>query len=128
MKELLFIEPDKILGNTYLRYFGSKNYSVRVTGSAQEAIILADDITPDLVIVELQLRLHNGIDFLYEFRSYSDWHQIPIIILSIVPSNEFPSDKNFWSTLNIHKYIYKPKLKLSSLLTEINDITLEKTL
>jgi len=128
MKELLFIEPDNILGDTYLRYFESKNYNVRVTGTAQEAIILADEITPDLVIVELQLQLHNGIDFLYEFRSYSDWQQIPIIILSMVPSNEFPSDKNFWSTLNIHKYIYKPKLKLSALLTEINDITLEKTL
>jgi DNA-binding response OmpR family regulator len=127
MKELLFIEPDKILGDIFLRYFSSKNFNVRVTSSAQEAILLADEITPDIVIIELQLKQHNGIDFLYEFRSYSDWLEIPIVILSMVPANEFPNSKKFWNELNVYKYIYKPKLKLSSLLNEINEIQMNKT-
>jgi DNA-binding response OmpR family regulator len=127
MTDILFIEPDRVLAKTYHDYFTEKGFNLRFTGKAQDAIALADKITPDLVILELQLKIHNGIDFLYEFRSYPDWQDIPVIILTMVPPNEFPQDKEFWKSLKIHKYMYKPKIKLNSLFIEINELLAQKT-
>ncbi len=118
---ILFIEPDAILAKSFKNYF-SKDYKVRITPSAGQAIDLADELTPDVIVMELQLKHHNGIDFLYEFRSYIDWQDVPIIIYTIVPPDEFPSDKSFWSKLNVQEYLYKPTTKLSQLNSRINDL------
>jgi DNA-binding response OmpR family regulator len=120
MKNILFLEPNKILGDTYFKFFSAKGFSVRIVSSAQDAITICDELTPDLVIIEIQLKKHNGIDFIYEFRSYPDWQSVPIIIQSMVPPREFPIDKKFWKDLNVVNYFYKPKMKLSNLLSEVN--------
>jgi DNA-binding response OmpR family regulator len=128
MKNILFLEPNKILGDTYFKFFSAKGFSVRIVSSAQDAITISDELTPDLVIIEIQLKKHNGIDFIYEFRSYPDWQSVPIIIQSMVPPREFPIDKKFWKNLNVVNYFYKPKMKLSNLLNEVNYIFSESVI
>jgi len=54
-----------------------------VTG-AQAAVHAADERQPDVVVIELQLPAHNGVEFLHEFRSYPEWQWIPVVVNTVL--------------------------------------------
>lgn len=85
---ILLIEPDVILAETYITALKSSGHAVVWVRTAQQAVAAADEKRPDLVILELQMSRHNGIEFLYEFKSYSEWQRVPVIVLSAIPPVE----------------------------------------
>lgn len=60
----------------------SAGHSVAHAKTAQQAVFLADEHKPDVVVLEPQMARHNGIEFLYEFKSYPEWQRIPVILLT----------------------------------------------
>ncbi|GAC1498969.1 MAG: hypothetical protein NVS1B10_01200 [Candidatus Saccharimonadales bacterium] len=124
MTNVLLIEPDRILAETYASYLSDSGYQVVACAGAQAAIIAADQTRPDIIILELQLIEHSGIEFLYELRSYPEWQDIPVVIHSWVPIIEF---KDTWTALsdelNVHDYLYKPQVTMKKL-----ESCIEKTL
>lgn len=124
MAQILLIEPDHVLANTYRDALVVNQHSVIMCTSAQSAISAADTNQPDLVILELQLIEHSGIEFLYEFRSYPEWRDIPVIVLSTVPPIEFGNSRNILcNELGIHVYHYKPHTTLRGLLSSVNSLS-----
>lgn len=125
MKNVLLVEPDRILSDIYKFSLNQAGYKVAVANNAQTAIVLADSIKPDLIILEIQLVEHSGIEFLYEFRSYIDWQNIPVIINTIVPPNEFKDSYNLlMNELGVKVYLYKPHSSLRGLLSSVEEINL----
>lgn len=117
MANILLIEPDCSLGWAYQKALEVAGHSVKKSLSAQTAIDTADEFCPDVVILELQLVAHSGIEFLYEFRSYVDWQDIPVIVLSKVPPAEFNEcTRTLREHLGISTYCYKPQTDLKHLL------------
>jgi DNA-binding response OmpR family regulator len=118
---ILLIEPDRLLAGTYRVALESAGHKVRMCASAQSAIFCADETVPDVVVLELQLIGHSGLEFLYEFRSYPEWQHIPVIVQTAVPAGEF-SDS--WpllkEQLGVHAYHYKPLTSLQTLLRSVN--------
>ena len=84
---ILLIEPNVALAATYTAAFAHAGWQVSVAGDPQAAIDAADAKTPDVVVLELQLPAHSGIEFLHEFRSYAEWRHTPIIINTFIPAN-----------------------------------------
>lgn len=121
---ILLIEPDLVLAKTYCHTFEQNHYKVDWQNSAQKAIITADKNRPDIIILELKLAGHSGPEFLYEFRSYADWQNVPIIILSSIPESEVKVSKSAWDKLNIKRYLYKPTTSLAQLLDAIDELQL----
>jgi DNA-binding response OmpR family regulator len=126
MRRLLLIEPDYVLGQIYKEFFSRQGCVVDLANTAQSAVQLADDSKPDVVVLELQLVEHSGIEFLYEFRSYTDWADIPVIINTHVPASEF---KDSWRILTdelvVKNYLYKPQTTLKDLLDQIDNVNSE---
>jgi len=89
--------------------------------SAQDAIDSIDKSKPKLIILELQLHVHNGIEFLHELRSYPDWQMIPIILLTLVPEHELGLSEDSKKQLNIVGYHYKPHTSLEQLVEFVNE-------
>src|SRR3981081_2389864 len=120
---ILLIEPDVILARTYKEALKADGHEVDIQMSAQAAIIQADAVLPDLVIVELQLVSHSGIEFLYEFRSYTDWQHVPIIVLTNVPPAEFADNwQPLREGLGVRVYHYKPHTTLAQLQRSVREI------
>ena len=120
MAAILLIEPDRLLAETYYQSLITAGYDVSVCPSAQSAVLAADKITPELVILELQLVEHSGIEFLYEFRSYPEWQDIPVIIHTQVPAAEFHGNSQLLSReLGVTTYLYKPHTTLRQLLKSV---------
>jgi DNA-binding response OmpR family regulator len=123
MSHVLLLEPNRLLAKSYLRALQAAGHTVQVCTTAQSAIFCADEQSPDVVIMELQLVGHSGIEFLYELRSYADWQSLPVAILTTVPAGEFsdawPILKN---ELGVSSYHYKPLMSLKQLVSTVEDL------
>jgi DNA-binding response OmpR family regulator len=119
---VLLVEPDRVLAATYMRILQRQGCEVQHAISAQMAVQLADTATPDVVVIELQMLRHNGVEFLYEFRSYSEWLHIPVIIHSFVPVRELAMTKPIQQELGVRQVLYKPTTSLQKLCTAIRQV------
>ncbi|HET8991765.1 MAG TPA: response regulator [Candidatus Saccharimonadales bacterium] len=127
MSTILLIEPDRIMAGLYFNALTEAGHEVIYAPSAQTGILVADDVQPDLIILEIQLVEHSGIEFLYELRSYADWQAVPVIINSIVPPSEFQTSYELLSNeLGVSAYLYKPNTKVAELLRVISKVNLSK--
>lgn len=124
MANVLIIEPNRVLGQIYHQALGGAGHIVQTCATAQAAVLAADERVPDVVVVELQLVSHSGVEFLYEFRSYADWQDVPVIAHSHVPVVEFGERLGaIQEQLGIVEYLYKPTTSLANLLASVNRAT-----
>jgi DNA-binding response OmpR family regulator len=115
MTNVILLEPDRVVAGCIEQEFKSRNITISIASNADRAVELADENFPDAVICELSIPGHSGSEFLYEFRTYTDWANVPIIIFSsIKPSKTVTSSKD-WKLLNIHEVLYKPDTTLQEL-------------
>jgi CheY-like chemotaxis protein len=80
---------------------------------------MADARRPDAVVLELQLPHHNGIDFLYEFRSYPEWFDIPLLVFTFVPQAELSQAITLTQDLGVVRVLYKPETNLERLCSAV---------
>lgn len=118
-RHILLIEPNKILASQTADFLMSKGYQVTVAYTAQSAIVAADHTSPDIVILEVLLAKHSGIEFLYEFRSYNEWQHIPVIVFSRVTGSELALSPRTITNLRIDAVLYKPSTSFHKLETRI---------
>ena len=112
---VLLIEPDKLQARACAAALERDGHTVAHAVSAQSAVHLADAQTPDVVVLELQLARHNGVEFLYEFRSYSEWMSIPVVVHTFVPPHELEQAVTLAAELGVIRALYKPQTSLGSL-------------
>jgi hypothetical protein len=112
---VLIIEPDIVQARAYQAAFAARGHKVLHALSAQTAVHAADSEKPDVVVLELQLPRHNGVEFLYEFRSYAEWRDIPVIVHTFVPLAELESQPTLKRELGVKTVLYKPGTPLERL-------------
>lgn len=122
MANILLIEPDNILGKTYATALKTAGHNVAHSRHAQDAVRQSDARKPDIIILELQLPGHSGIEFLYEFRSYPEWQNVPIIIHSLVTPEDLRTHLAQFDQLGIEAYLYKPTTNLRRLVRSVGEI------
>lgn len=112
---ILLLEPNRLLANQYVSFLTRQGHQVAWREDAQTGITAADEQRPDVVIAELLLGGHSGIEFLYEFRSYGDWVAVPAIILSNLSPEAAGLPPTVLESLGVAMYLYKPELSLQKL-------------
>ncbi len=120
---ILLIEPDRILGEATKNALEAAGHKVAWKRSAQTALDSLDDAVPDLIVLELQLGVHNGVEFLYEVASYPEWGHIPVIVHTI---NSKAQDEIFaqsFAQLKVQAVLYKPRTSTAQLLTAVGHVT-----
>ncbi len=122
---IIVIEPHKTIRQACVLALERRGHQVAATESAQSAITSIDSNLPDCIVLELLLPTHNGIEFLYELRSYVDWQSVPVVIYSLVPEN-IMHNRVIASFMGEVFYLYKPKTSLAQLVQTVED-TAQKT-
>jgi len=67
MAHILLIEPDRPLAGSYCQALETAGHQVVLCAGAQSAIFATDSRIPDVIVLELQLIEHSGIEFLYQW-------------------------------------------------------------
>jgi DNA-binding response OmpR family regulator len=116
---VLLVEPDQVLSRIYTHALERVGHNVIWATSAQSAISAADETTPDVVVLEMQLPSHSGAAFLYEFRTYTDWLAIPVLVHTMIPPTQLKSFEKTLDELGITECLYKPQTSLLRLVSAI---------
>ncbi|HEX5455920.1 MAG TPA: response regulator [Candidatus Saccharimonadales bacterium] len=114
-KDILIIEPSRPLADILETSFSRKGYSAAAVHNAQDGITAADKHMPKLIILELVMPNHNGMEFIQEFRSYPEWLEVPVIIYSHIAPSELDLSEGKLRGLGIIAHFYKPQSSLEEL-------------
>lgn len=115
MAHIIVVEADRTLGRLYQQAISDDGHTVQLLHDAQAAISAIDEQRPALIVLDIMLGEHNGVEFLYELRSYPEWDGIPVILHTVVPSSHPGLGHYWWSQLGIVSYLYKPNTSLQQL-------------
>ncbi len=79
---LLLVEDDRALADLLAWHFAREGYDVVRTADGDEALMLADERTPDLVILDWMIEGVTGIEVCRRLRRRSSTARVPIIMLT----------------------------------------------
>lgn len=110
---LLLLEPDRVVAKCIVD--AMPEFVVDIAQSASDALVLADNNPPDVVVCELTLPGHSGSEFLYEFRSYEDWQEIPVYIYTLLTLDSDITASDDWQRLAIAGLLSKSEVDIVQL-------------
>ncbi len=111
--QVLLIDSDSVLASTVAAFMTQQGMDVVVSNSAQDAILACDVKLPDVVVSDMALTGHSGIEFLHEFRSYHDWQNIPVVMWGMQQVSV--PQQHALQQLGVAGILYKPKTTLHQL-------------
>ena len=81
-KRLLLVEDDRALAELVKYHFNRDGYTVTTTAAGEEALILIDEIKPDLVILDWMIEGTSGIEVCRRLRRRPATANLPIMMLT----------------------------------------------
>jgi two-component system phosphate regulon response regulator PhoB len=79
---LLLVEDDRALADLLMWHFDREGYEIVRTADGDEALILADERTPDVVILDWMIEGVSGIEVCRRLRRRASTAHVPIIMLT----------------------------------------------
>jgi two-component system phosphate regulon response regulator PhoB len=79
---ILIVEDDKALVELLVYHFEREDFEVVHTGDGEEALILARESPPDLVILDWMLDSLSGIEVCRQLRRIAETANVPIVMLT----------------------------------------------
>src|ERR1041384_4492513 len=81
-KQLLLIEDDRALADLVTFHFERSGYDVTRTGDGEEALILVDEIRPDVILLDWMIEGISGIEVCRRLRRRATTATVPIMMLT----------------------------------------------
>jgi two-component system phosphate regulon response regulator PhoB len=81
-KRLLLVEDDRALAELVTFHFERAGYAVTRTGDGEEALILAEEVRPDLILLDWMIEGISGIEVCRRLRRRAATANVPIIMLT----------------------------------------------
>ena len=81
-KRLLLVEDDRALADLVAFHFERAGYDVTRTGDGEEALILVDEVKPDIVLLDWMIEGISGIEVCRRLRRRSGSANMPIMMLT----------------------------------------------
>jgi DNA-binding response OmpR family regulator len=79
---VLVVEDNATVGGLLVGIIREEGYRVLRAWDGREAIKLARDRRPDLIVLDLSLPYRDGLEVLYELKSHPETARAPIIVVS----------------------------------------------
>jgi two-component system phosphate regulon response regulator PhoB len=79
---LLLVEDDRALADLVTFHFERSGYDVTRTGDGEEALILVDEIKPDVILLDWMIEGISGIEVCRRLRRRSTTANVPIMLLT----------------------------------------------
>src|SRR6476660_2416177 len=81
-KRLLLVEDDRALADLVTFHFERAGYDVTRTGDGEESLILADEVKPDVILLDWMIEGISGIEVCRRLRRRGATANVPIIMLT----------------------------------------------
>ncbi len=81
-KRLLLVEDDRTLAELVTFHFERSGYAVTRTGDGEEALILVEEIRPDIILLDWMIEGISGIEVCRRLRRRATTANVPIVMLT----------------------------------------------
>lgn len=82
MNDILLIEDDAWLADSYQRILERADLKVAVAPDAESAMRIVDEHMPRVIVADVMLAGHTIFGLLHELQSYDDTSKIPVVLCS----------------------------------------------
>ena len=106
---VLVIDDNENLVQLFQRYVADANYQLIGARDGQEGLRLAEEIAPDLVILDVMMPQNDGWEVLQWFQSQVTTRHIPVVLCSVL------NDPELALSLGAADYLEKPVTRASLL-------------
>ena len=107
MTKIAIIEDDPVISQMYRMKFEADGFEVSLANNGERGVALVEAITPDMILMDLQMPEMGGAEALGLIRKTEKGKDIPVIILTNLGEEESPKEIR---ALGIHSYIVKAEL------------------
>lgn len=114
--KIILLEPDHLLRKIYCCQLQISGFKIRGCTTAQLALNMLESWRATLLIMEPLLPDHNGLELLYELRTYRDWRALPVIVNTW---SQTACQQLRGSVLGPLTVLYKPKARPVNLINAI---------
>ncbi len=121
-KKILIVEDEKMLAEMYKDKFAQEGYEIYSAFDAEEAIEMAKEVKPDIVILDILLPRGNGIEFLRNLRNEKEIESTLVVAFSNYDDLETKKEaKELGAKDYLIKTNYTPKEVLAKVNQYLND-------
>ena len=79
---MLLVEDDRVLADLLVWHFERENFAIRWTADGEEALLLAEEEVPDIVLLDWMVEGVSGIEVCRRLRRNAATANVPIIMLT----------------------------------------------
>lgn len=120
--KILVVEDETFLVKIYAVKLKKEGYEVTIANDGEEAVRLAAEVNPDLILLDLILPKMNGFEALEKMRASAANKTTPVIVLSNLGQEE---DIKRAEGLGADGYLVKANFSIQDIVAKIRE-TLEK--
>ena len=114
--KILIVEDDVMLNKIYQTKLGLLGYSVYSSYDGDEGLKKADDLMPDLILLDLMLPKKNGFEVLSIIKSDPRTKMIPVIVLTNLNQE---IERRRAMELGASEYLVKADTKIDTLVDKV---------
>ncbi|TXI33834.1 MAG: response regulator [Candidatus Moraniibacteriota bacterium] len=87
-KKVCIIDDDPNLREIYLMKFNQEGFDVSLAINGEEGMQSIREKRPDIILLDLQMPVKNGVEVLQELAADSELSKIPVIILTNIDNED----------------------------------------
>ena len=87
-KKVCIIDDDPDLREIYLTKFNQEGFDVSLAVDGEEGLRIIREKHPDIILLDLQMPVKNGIEVLQELDKDEAFSKIPVIVLTNIDNEE----------------------------------------
>jgi two-component system phosphate regulon response regulator PhoB len=115
-KKILLVEDDDGLANVYLTRLGAEGFNVKRVPNGEDALAVAVEFKPDLVLLDAMMPKISGFDVLDILRNTPETANTRIIMLTALSQE---SDKQRAESLGADEYLVKSQVVIADVVDRI---------
>lgn len=87
-KKVCIIDDDADLREIYLMKFNQEGFDVSLATDGAEGMKIIREKKPDIILLDLQMPVKNGVEVLQELQADEELAQIPVIVLTNIDNED----------------------------------------
>lgn len=123
MAKIMLVEDDKSLREIYSIRLVAEGYEVVSAGDGEEALALAVQSRPDLVISDVMMPKISGFDMLDILRSTPETKNIKVIMMTALSSED---QRQRGEALGADKYLVKSQVGIEDVINAVHEVLGDK--
>jgi len=119
MTRIMLVEDDKSLREIYSIRLVAEGYDIISAGDGEEALALAVQYKPELIIADVMMPKISGFDMLDILRSQPETSKIKVIMMTALSSDE---QRQRGEALGAERYLVKSQVGIEDVISTVHEV------